>query len=67
VGLYVLASHSDEEGIYMIQGLRPGRYRAELSVDAALRAPGQPSLHLEEEVEVSGPTQHDFEFQSAHA
>jgi len=54
----LLAGHSDEEGIYIIQGLRPGRYRAELS--------GHPPKNIEETVEVRGQTQHDFEFQQGH-
>lgn len=55
----LLASHSDEEGIYLIQGLRPGRYKAQLSGPTGQRA--------EETVEVRGQEQHDFEFQLGHA
>ena len=61
----LIANHSDEDGIYMIEGLRPGSYRAELvQINAT---PGQERLHLEETVEVRGQTEHDFEFQPKHA
>ena len=58
----LLAGHSNDQGVYAIQGLRPGAYKAALRQAWDARKPREKTLSLEETIQIPAQRQHDFEF-----